>query len=99
MYALEHDPTGVFGRQGSIYDLLADAEQRTARISVNAWGANGGFGEYTSDSRSVDTYVSDTGDLVPLFSVGDQGANGDIAKLRKWDIKLFQLTLVFEYNR
>ena len=37
MYALEHDPTGVFGRQGSIYDLLADAEQRTARISVNAW--------------------------------------------------------------
>ena len=79
MYALEHDPTGVFGRQGSIYDLLADAEQRTARISVNAWGANGGFGEYTSDSRSVDTYVSDTGDLVPLFSVGDQGANGDIA--------------------
>ena len=79
MYALEHDPTGVFGRQGSIYDLLVDAEQRTARISVNAWGANGGFGEYTSDSRSVDTYVSDNGDLVPLFSVGDQGANGDVA--------------------
>ena len=79
MYALEHDPTGVFGRQGSIYDLLADAEQRTARISVNAWGANGGFGEYTSDSRSVDTYVSDNIDLVPLFSVGDQGSNGDIA--------------------
>lgn len=79
MYALEHDPTGVFGRQGSIYDLLADAEQRTARISVNAWGANGGFGEYTSDSRSVDTYVSDTGDLVPVFSVGDQGQSGNIA--------------------
>ena len=79
MYALEHDPTGVFGRQGSIYDLLVDAEQRTARISVNAWGANGGFGEYTSDSRSVDTYVSDNGDLVPLFSVGDQGANGDVS--------------------
>ena len=35
--------------------------------------------KYTSDSRSVDTYVSDNGDLVPLFSVGDQGANGDVA--------------------
>ena len=50
-------------------------------ISVNAWGSYGGFGEYTSDSRSVDTYVSDTGDLVPVFSVGDQGQSGNIAPL------------------
>ena len=44
MYALEHDPTGTFGRIGSIYDMLRDAEQMTARISVNAWGLNGNFG-------------------------------------------------------
>ena len=44
MYALEHDPTGYFGRQGSIYDLLSDAELKTARIAVNAWGSNGNFG-------------------------------------------------------
>ena len=30
MYALEHDPTGTFGRIGSIYDMLRDAEQMTA---------------------------------------------------------------------
>lgn len=38
MYALEHDPTGVFGRLGSIYDMLKDAETATARVAVNAWG-------------------------------------------------------------
>ena len=36
MYALEYDPTGTFGGQGSIYDLLADAKQKTARIAINA---------------------------------------------------------------
>ena len=76
MYALEHDPTGVFGRQGSIYDLLLDAKQKTARIAINAWGLNGNFGEYTSDSRSVDQFVFDEPKVLPIFSVGDRGANG-----------------------
>jgi len=44
MYALEHDSTGVFGRLGSIYDMLKDAETATARVAVNAWGINGNFG-------------------------------------------------------
>lgn len=76
MYALEHDPTGVFGRLGSIYDILTDAEQRTARISVNAWGANGNFGHYTADSRSVDQFVNQKDTVLPLFSAGDRGAQG-----------------------
>ena len=76
MYALEHDPTGVFGRQGSIYDLLADAKQKTARIAINAWGLNGNYGEYTADSRSVDQFVKDERTLLPVFSVGDWDGNG-----------------------
>lgn len=76
MYALEHDPTGVFGRIGSIYDLLRDAEQMTARVAINAWGANGNYGQYTADSRSVDILVHDKPDMIPLFSVGDRGAQG-----------------------
>ena len=76
MYALEHDPTGVFGRQGSIYDLLADAKQKTARIAINAWGLNGNYGEYTADSRSVDQFVLDERSLLPIFSAGDWGGNG-----------------------
>ena len=76
MYALEHDPTGTFGRIGSIYDMLRDAEQMTARISVNAWGLNGNFGQYTADARSVDTFVHDSKDLTPVFSVGDRGTSG-----------------------
>ena len=76
MYALEHDPTGVFGRIGSIYDLLRDAEQMTARVAINAWGANGNYGQYTADSRSVDILVHDKPDMLPLFSVGDRGDQG-----------------------
>ena len=76
MYALEHDPTGTFGRIGSIYDMLRDAEQMTARISVNAWGLNGNYGQYTADARSVDTFVHDRKDLTPVFSVGDRGTSG-----------------------
>ncbi|MEC7589903.1 MAG: S8 family serine peptidase, partial [Candidatus Thermoplasmatota archaeon] len=76
MYALEHDPTGVFGRQGSIYDLLADAKQKTARIAINAWGLNGNYGEYTADSRSVDQFVKDERTLLPVFSVGDWDGTG-----------------------
>lgn len=76
MYALEHDPTGVFGRIGSIYDLLRDAEQMTARIAVNAWGLNGNYGQYTADARSVDIFVHDRQDVTPLFSVGDRGTSG-----------------------
>ncbi|MGB1364793.1 MAG: S8 family serine peptidase [Candidatus Poseidoniaceae archaeon] len=76
MYALEHDPTGYFGRQGSIYDLLSDAELKTARVAVNAWGSNGNFGYYTADSRSADQYVSNNQYLLPVFSVGDNGASG-----------------------
>ena len=76
MYALEHDPTGVFGRQGSIYDLLLDAKQKTARIAINAWGLNGNYGEYTADSRSVDQFVHDESTLLPIFSVGDTDGQG-----------------------
>ena len=76
MYALEHDPTGVFGRQGSIYDILSDAELKTASIAVNAWGLNGNYGAYTADSRSTDQYVSNNKYLLPIFSVGDNGGNG-----------------------
>ena len=65
-----------FGRLGSIYDLLNDAEQKTARIAINAWGSNGNYGQYTADSRSVDLLVSDKNTVLPLFSVGDRGSQG-----------------------
>jgi len=70
-YALEHDPSGAFGRLGSIYDMLKHAEQEGSRISVNAWGLNGYYGQYTPDSRSVDIFVKDNPDLLPIFTAGD----------------------------
>ena len=76
MYALEHDPTGVFGRLGSIYDMLKDAETATARVAVNAWGINGNYGQYTADARSVDLFMNDYPEMIPFFSVGDRGGQG-----------------------
>ena len=70
-YALEHDPSGAFGRLGSIYDMLKHAEQEGSRVSVNAWGVNGYYGQYTPDSRSVDVFVNDNPDLLPIFTAGD----------------------------
>ena len=71
VYALEHDPTGVFGRLGSIYDMLRHAEQEGSRVAVNAWGLNGNQGQYTADSRSLDTFVNDNPSFLPIFSAGD----------------------------
>jgi hypothetical protein len=76
MYALEHDPTGVFGRRGSVYDMLKDAETATARVAVNAWGLNGNYGQYTADARSVDIFMGDYPDMIPFFSIGDRGGQG-----------------------
>jgi uncharacterized membrane protein len=73
-YALEHDPTGVFGRIGSIYDMLSHAEQEGSRVAVNAWGLNGNYGAYTADSRSLDVFVHDNPDFLPIFSAGDDPA-------------------------
>ena len=70
-YALEHNPTGIFGRIGSIYDMLNHAEQEGSRVAVNAWGLNGNYGAYTADSRSVDIFVHDNPEFLPIFSAGD----------------------------
>ena len=70
-YALEHDPTGIFGRIGSIYDMFNHAEQEGSRVAVNAWGLNGNYGAYTADSRSVDVFVNDNPEFLPIFSAGD----------------------------
>ena len=70
-YALEHDPTGVFGRIGSIYDMLNHAEQEGSRVAVNAWGLNGNYGAYTADARSLDVFVHDNPEFLPIFSAGD----------------------------
>ena len=66
----------VFGRIGSIYDMLNHAEQEGSRVAVNAWGLNGNYGAYTADSRSVDVFVHDNPEFLPIFSAGDdEGQN------------------------
>ena len=69
--ALEHDNTGFFGRQGSLYDMLRDFYTAGSRTGSNSWGAPGAQGEYTSDSRSVDTFANDYDDFTVLFAAGE----------------------------
>ncbi|MDC0055563.1 S8 family serine peptidase [Deltaproteobacteria bacterium] len=69
--ALEHDNTGFFGRQGSLYDMLRDFYTAGARTGSNSWGAPGAQGEYTSDSRSVDHFANDYDDFTVLFAAGE----------------------------
>ena len=69
--ALEHDNSGYFGRQGSLYDLLRDFYVAGARTGSNSWGAPGAQGQYTSDARSVDAFVDDHDDFTVLFAAGE----------------------------
>jgi len=68
--ALEHDNTGYFGRQGSLYDLLRSFYVSGVRTGSNSWGAPGAQGEYTSDARSVDSFADHYEDFTVLFSAG-----------------------------
>ena len=68
--ALEHDNSGYFGRQGSLYDLLRSFYVSGARTGSNSWGAPGAQGQYTSDARSVDSFTNDYDDFTVLFSAG-----------------------------
>ena len=72
--ALEHDNSGYFGRQGSLYDLLRDFYVAGARTGSNSWGAPGAQGQYTSDARSIDTFVDDHDDFTVLFAAGESSS-------------------------
>lgn len=72
--ALEHDNSGYFGRQGSLYDLLRDFYISGARTGSNSWGAPGAQGQYTSDARSVDAFADDYEDFTVLFAAGESSS-------------------------
>ena len=80
-YAMEHNPTGVFGRIGSLYDIYFDAmSDYNARLGVNAWTINASHGMYTADSRMVDLYVKDHPTFLPIFAVGNEN-NGSSSSI------------------
>ena len=56
----------------NLTDLFLPAYQRTSRIHSNSWGG-GVHGEYTDDSKQVDTFVFNHTDFVILFAIGNDG--------------------------
>ncbi len=75
-YQLEADSSGILARWGSLYDMFSHSYQQSARIQTNSWGNVNLIGEYSSDSRSADSYVVDQPSFLVLFSAGDLGDSG-----------------------
>ena len=75
-YQLEHDQTGTLARWGSLYDMFRHSWQNNARVQSNSWGAQSSWGQYTSDSRSTDTFLHDYDDFLVLFAAGNEGSQG-----------------------
>ncbi len=77
--AMENDNTGNF-QSPSLNSLINSAYNAGARTHTNSWGNNGGFGQYSSDSRDVDDrantydrYYSGGEGLTILFAAGNDG--------------------------
>jgi len=75
-YQLEADSSGILARWGSLYEMFAHSYQQNARIQTNSWGNVNLVGEYSSDSRSADSYLVSQPSFLALFSAGDLGENG-----------------------
>ena len=75
-YQLEHDSSGSLARWGSLYDMFRHSWQQNARLQSNSWGAENAGGDYSSDSRSADSFASDYQDFLVLFAAGNEGSQG-----------------------
>ena len=75
-YQLEHDSSGQLARWGSLYDMFRDSQQKNAHVQSNSWGAQSSWGQYTSDSRSADSFLNDYDDFLVLFAAGNEGSQG-----------------------
>jgi uncharacterized membrane protein len=75
-YQLEHDQSGQLARWGSLYDMFRHSWQNNARTQSNSWGAQSSWGQYTSDSRSADSFMNDYTDFLVLFAAGNEGSQG-----------------------
>lgn len=75
-YQLEVDSSGLLARWGSLYDMFTHSWQNSARIQTNSWGNENLVGQYSSDSRSADSFIVDNPRFLVLFAAGDLGADG-----------------------
>ena len=75
-YQLEADSNGLLARWGSLYEMFSHSWQNNARIQTNSWGNENLVGEYSSDSRSADSFLVDYPRFLVLFSAGDLAGGG-----------------------
>ena len=75
-YQLEADSNGLLARWGSLYEMFSHSWQNNARIQTNSWGNQNLAGDYSSDSRSADSFLVDYPRFLVLFSAGDLAGGG-----------------------
>tara|TARA_B100000686_G_scaffold127433_2_gene134705 strand:+ start:4930 stop:9690 length:4761 start_codon:yes stop_codon:yes gene_type:complete len=75
-YQLEADSSGMLARWGSLYEMFSHSWNNNARIQTNSWGNQNLAGDYSSDSRSADSFLVDYPRFLVLFSAGDLASGG-----------------------
>ena len=75
-YQLEADSSGILARWGSLYEMFSHSWNNNARIQTNSWGNQNLAGDYSSDSRSADSFLVDYPRFLVLFSAGDLASGG-----------------------
>ena len=75
-YQLEVDSSGLLARWGSLYEMFQHSLQNDANIQTNSWGSENLVGQYSSDSRSADSFSYDNPGFLIIFSAGDMAESG-----------------------
>ncbi|GIS43115.1 MAG: hypothetical protein Ct9H90mP16_01850 [Candidatus Poseidoniales archaeon] len=63
-------PLWTVGTLGFIVRMFRDSHQKNAHVQSNSWGAQSSWGQYTSDSRSADSFLNDYDDFLSSLQRG-----------------------------
>ncbi|OGQ36100.1 MAG: hypothetical protein A3F16_06980, partial [Deltaproteobacteria bacterium RIFCSPHIGHO2_12_FULL_43_9] len=58
-------------------DLFGQPAKDGARIHSNSWGNPSSLGEYTAHSQSLDQFVFNNPEFLPVFAAGNEGVDGN----------------------
>ena len=70
---------GLFLTPIDLSSLFQEAYDDGAKIHSNSWGSDDSayYGNYTSSSQHVDSFMWDNKDMLIVFAAGNDGTNGD----------------------
>ena len=58
----------------NLSDLFIQAYENGSRVHSNSWGSDSGFGNYVTDSQTVDDFMWNYTDFLVVFAAGNKGS-------------------------